>query len=391
MDLYRKKSNWKWYLAIAGLVIVVVSAIYTNKVASQIAEQEAKRAEQWASAVAEVTKSLEDTACADLNLEFISSIIIDNEDIPVIITNDLGTIISHKNLNEAKALDTAYLERQKAIMAATNDTIIIDTRYYKNYVFYKNSRLYTILTYFPVFQLLLIGGFLLVGYIGFSAARKAEQNQVWVGMAKETAHQLGTPISGLVAWIEYLKADAEGDESKLEVVKELEKDVSRLSLVAERFSKIGAIPELKEMNIVRNLHKNATYMQTRAPKRVSINAPSPHELNLSVKINPSLFDWVMENLIRNALDALEGKGEINISAFEDEDYIYVDVKDTGKGIPSNKHKTVFKPGYSTKKRGWGLGLSLTQRIIKNYHNGKIFVKESEIGKGTTFRIQLPKK
>jgi len=236
----------------------------------------------------------------------------------------------------------------------------------------------------------LIAAFISFGYLGFSSARRAEQNRVWVGMAKETAHQLGTPISAIMAWIEHLKMMAGDNEAIKEVVTELGNDVNRLDLVADRFSKIGSAPDLEKVNIYEELESCRLYMEKRAPRKVAFNFPGLVTPPLYVKINPHLFDWVIENLLRNALDAMEGTGEINAEIYEEKEYVVIDISDTGKGIPSSKLKTVFQPGYTTKKRGWGLGLSLAKRIIETYHSGRIFVKKSLINVGTTFTIKLPK-
>jgi signal transduction histidine kinase len=239
-------------------------------------------------------------------------------------------------------------------------------------------------------QLGLIAAFIFFGYIGFSSARREEQNRVWVGMAKETAHQLGTPISGLVAWIDLLKAKEFTDAEVTDIIKELEKDINRLELVADRFSKIGSAPQLLPVNIFEQLDASKTYMQRRAPRKVSFEFPPISEYNpIYVGLNAHLFDWVIENLLRNALDAMDGKGIISASISSDAHQVYIDISDTGKGIPPANHKTVFQPGFTTKKRGWGLGLSLAKRIIEDYHEGKIFVKYGEENKGTTFSIVLP--
>lgn len=388
MDIYSKKSRWKLYLFITAVFIIVISLLYTSNVAERLADEERKRAQLWAGAVAQLESGVEDSLCMDRDLDFIFSIVDENKTIPAILTDENDAI--ETSINFAKE-DTAYLRRQLNSIKSYREPIKLETPYYTKYLYYKNSRLLTLLINFPYFQLVLIAIFLLAGYLGFSTARKAEQNQVWVGFAKETAHQLGTPISAIVAWIEHLKLIMETDEEGLSVLQELRKDVGRLELIAERFSKIGAIPDLEEVNVLESLERNLQYMKRRAPRKVKFHFPSSKtDAPIMAKINPPLFDWVIENLLKNALDAMERKGNITATAFEDAEYVYIDIQDTGKGIPTSKFKTVFKPGYSTKKRGWGLGLSLTQRIIKNYHNGKIFVKSSELGKGTTFRIQLPK-
>lgn len=243
---------------------------------------------------------------------------------------------------------------------------------------------------FPVIQFLLIAAFMLFGYFALNAARRAEQNRIWVGMAKETAHQLGTPITAMMGWTEHLRLVYADQPDIQEIADELGKDVNRLEMVATRFSKIGADPELEAVDIYAEVAKVGEYMAKRAPRKVNFSLPMAGNDAITVNLNPLLFDWVLENLLRNALDALEGKGQVAATIVEETNQITIDVTDTGKGIPSNKFNSVFKPGYTTKQRGWGLGLSLAKRIIEQYHKGKIFVKESELGKGTTFSIVLPK-
>jgi signal transduction histidine kinase len=272
-------------------------------------------------------------------------------------------------------------------------------------IYYTDSHNLKLLKYYPIFQFILIALFIVFGYLGFNSTRRNEQNRVWVGMAKETAHQLGTPIAAIMGWIEHLKMNHEEDEMTQEIVKELENDVQRLSLVADRFSKIGSEPELEVTNMYEAIERCRVYMEKRAPRKVVFDFPKFDARQTSeplyqadnttpyagVKLNNHLFDWVVENLIRNALDAMEeGKGTITAHIYEDGNRVAVDISDTGKGIPSSSFKSVFQPGFTTKKRGWGLGLSLGKRIIENYHGGKIFVKDSVVGKGTTFSIRLPK-
>jgi signal transduction histidine kinase len=396
MDMYSKNSRWKIYLSIGAVGIVIASLLYTTGVASRLAEAEQQHAELWGKAMVELQKMPEDPdciginpSCLELNSDFIFSIVEGNKTIPAILTDDRKNIVGDVNLNEEKAADTTYLRRQLNIMASQHEPIILDNGFDVIHVYYKNSQLLTLLIYFPYFQMGLIAVFLLMGYFAFSAAKRAEQNQVWVGLAKETAHQLGTPITAIVAWIENLNLIIE-DEIALGMLDEFRNDVHRLELIAERFSKIGAVPELKPTNIVAILERNMEYMKKRAPRRIIFEYPKViREYAIEANINENLFDWVLENLLKNALDAMEGQGRITATVFQDKDYVYIDIEDTGKGIPASKFKSVFKPGYSTKKRGWGLGLSLTQRIVKNYHNGKVFVKQSEEGVGTTFRVQLP--
>jgi len=256
-------------------------------------------------------------------------------------------------------------------------------------IYYKQSRLLQLLTYFPIVQLLLLATFVAIGFMGISSAKRAEQNRVWVGMAKETAHQLGTPISGILAWIEHLKENATGAQG--EIVQELRRDVEKLELVADRFSKIGSAPVLERIDICKQLLDSREYMVRRASRHITFDFSNVEQRDpVYVRVNPHLFDWVIENLLRNALDALEGDGTISANVQQDDHHVYIDVSDTGKGIPQAQVNKVFEPGFTTKQRGWGLGLSLAQRIIEQYHSGKIYVKKSKPGEGTTFTIRLPK-
>ncbi|HNO71580.1 MAG TPA: HAMP domain-containing sensor histidine kinase [Bacteroidia bacterium] len=272
-------------------------------------------------------------------------------------------------------------------MAAQNTPIEVDLGDgARNYIFYKESFLLTQLRYYPYIQFGVIGIFLLISYLLFNTARRAEQDQVWLGMAKETAHQLGTPLSSIIAWLEYLKLKGVDEQSLLEA----REDVRRLETITERFSKIGSIPVLEKANIIEVLNKAVAYMRTRTSKSVSFSVQSVANHDIYVKLNIPLFEWVVENICRNSIDAMDGKGTIVVEVLDHLQYVYIDVTDSGKGIARSNFKTIFQPGYTTKQRGWGLGLSLVRRIVENYHQGKIFVKKSEIGKGTTIRIVLNK-
>lgn len=316
---------------------------------------------------------------------FISETVMNTAAVPVIYTDSTRTrVIEHSNIDPEVAADTTAMLARIAAMAQANPPIEVSLAGRgKHFIFYEESRVITQLRYFPYVQLIIIGLFLLVSYALFSLFRNAEQNQVWVGMAKETAHQLGTPISSLMAWMELLGEPG----TAATAVPEMRKDVERLEMVAERFSKIGSSPELVPERIDEVVHDTVQYLRPRLPGRVQVQVqPSGH--GPLVPLNRALFSWVLENLIRNAVDAMEGDGRITITAEQAGNEVHVDVADTGKGIPASKLKTVFRPGYTTKKRGWGLGLSLTKRIIERYHKGRIFVKHSAVGKGTTFRISL---
>ncbi len=386
MDIYAQKSRWKIYLAIAGILIVAISMAYTNYLADLLIIEERNKVDQWGLA----QDMINDTDNKDYeNCDFTLHIKLleSNTTIPTIWVSEGGTINFAINFGEEKDTNKVFLQNElESIKASGKEPI----KTYGGYLYYKDSRLLVLLQYLPIVQFILIATFILFGYLGFSSARRAEQNRVWVGMAKETAHQLGTPISAIMAWIEHLKMMADDNEAIKEVVMELGNDVKRLDLVADRFSKIGSAPDLEKVNIYEELEGCRVYMEKRAPRKVIFKFPGIVTPPLYAKINPHLFDWVIENLLRNALDAMEGTGEINAEIYEEKEFVIINISDTGKGIPSSKLKTVFQPGYTTKKRGWGLGLSLAKRIIETYHSGRIFVKKSVINEGTTFTIKLPK-
>ncbi len=398
MDIYTRKSYWKWLLATAALAIISISLAYTRYLALQLSEREEQQAKLWAEAQRSINKVEIDTAQffhCDLTLP--ARVLELNTTIPVVLVNASGQIEDALNVrgSEGDAVDTAVVRTELRRMFKDGIDSVdasIPPDIYKK-VYFSRSKLLARLWWYPLVQLMLISAFILLGYIGFSAARRSEQNLVWLGMAKETAHQLGTPITAILGWVETLKAINEDRPDQMEMLDELRRDVTRLELVADRFSKIGAIPELRPINLYEQLEECRNYMQRRAPRKVVFDFPDPttHEA-LMVGLNGPLFDWVVENLLRNAIDAMEdGVGKISATVYEAGGYACIDITDTGKGIPPGKIKTVFKPGYSTKTRGWGLGLSLARRIIEQYHRGRIFVKHSEIGKGTTFTIKLRKK
>jgi signal transduction histidine kinase len=394
MDIYRRKSHWKWYLAAAATLIVSVTLAYTYYLAQKLSVREEQQAAQFAEAIKQIISSSISADSCDLELH--RRIIAENTTIPVIMLDEGWNIQEYRNIgdNSVTEMDTAYLRSALNDMVADwADTIPVRVEpYFTNYLVYSHSNLLRWLNWYPFLQLLLIAAFVAMGYLGFSASRRAEENQVWLGMAKETAHQLGTPITAMLGWIETLNLIHENDETSREMYQELGKDVRRLELVSERFSKIGAAPDLKPENLYDTLARNIQYMQKRSPRKVAYDyPPATTTPEITVQINAPLFDWVVENLIRNAIDAMEqGQGTITVNVYEEPKWVCIDVSDTGKGIPASKHKTVFKPGYSTKTRGWGLGLSLARRIVVLYHRGKIFVKKSAINQGTTFTIKLPK-
>jgi hypothetical protein len=316
---------------------------------------------------------------------FISDVAINSAAVPVIYTDSSKTsIIAVGNIDSIKISSPEKLKVTIQEMEKHNTPILIDLGDgSKNYIFYEQSPLLTQLQYYPYVQFGVIGIFLLIAYILFSTSRKAEQDQVWVGMSKETAHQLGTPLSSLMAWIEYLKGNGTDDM----IVTEMNRDVMRLNMITERFSKIGSQPTLQDEDVCLVVKNAMDYLKQRTSKNVNYILEIP-ETEIHAQLSVPLFEWVIENICKNAVDAMDGKGEFKVTIIDIPEGVAIDLADTGKGIPKSKHKSVFKPGYTTKKRGWGLGLSLCKRIIENYHDGKIFVLHSEEGNGTTFRIIL---
>lgn len=499
-SIYSQKQNWKIVLAAVAVLIVIASVWYTNILADKIAREEKQKVKLWAQATqkkanlvrytnelfnrlkneerkkvelwAEATRRLVQSS-DNTDFSFVLKVVTENNSVPVILADDKGNVISHRNLDSTRTQDKKYLQEQMERMKSLQEPIeikISDTKtnylYYqdsklftelktvlddliksfisevvensasvpvvftdslrqnviaygsldpkkinspdalretlldmessnppieieigegqKHYIYYQESYLLRQLKYYPFIQLGVIGLFLMIAYALFSTARKAEQNQVWIGMAKETAHQLGTPLSSLIAWVEVLK-----DRGMYEEAHEVEKDIRRLETITERFSKIGSLPILKKENLNDVLHEAVNYLQSRTPSRIAFTIEG--DTSVTVPLNVPLFEWVIENLVRNAVDAMEAEGKITIRFNDQQQFVYIDISDTGKGISRSRFKTVFEPGFTTKRRGWGLGLSLAKRIIENYHQGKIFVKSSEPGKGTTFRIVLNKK
>lgn len=324
----------------------------------------------------------------DIIKSFISEVVLNSATVPVIFTDESKQkVLDYGNLDPEKIKDSTYVRTTIESMALQNPPIEIDLgNNQKNYIFYYNSFLLTQLKYYPYVQFAIIGLFLLIAYLLFSTSRKAEQNQVWVGMAKETAHQLGTPLSSLIAWMELLELK----NIDPVLIDEMKKDVSRLETITERFSKIGSVPSLDNVQLSNVVQSTVNYLQARVSNKVKFSFDAGNAKDIKVPLNVPLFEWVIENLCKNAVDAMDGEGSIHIQLTDVTQYVFVDVSDTGKGIPKSKFKTVFQPGYTTKQRGWGLGLSLVKRIVEDYHKGKIFVKRSESGKGTTFRIVLNK-
>ncbi|MCO5231595.1 MAG: HAMP domain-containing histidine kinase [Chitinophagales bacterium] len=386
-DLYLLRKSWRMLLMICAFATMLFSLAFTYYLAREIEKDEKARVGEMAAAYKTLVSSSE-----GLEIEEALRMIQKNESIPVIWVSSNNELLDSKNIRDKDILEhqeslNAYLrklkEKNQVVSFKVNDFELPQLLYYDASFLLKMVKLY------PYLLFALVSVFLVLALVGLTISRQAEQKQLWVGMAKETAHQLGTPLSSLSAWVDYLEVKFEGTDDAF-VVDELRKDVARLELVADRFSKIGSKPTLENRNVVELIRGIVNYMSSRATKSVAFNIYDHTDGDNFMMLNASLFEWVMENLIKNALDAMEGVGQINITIDIISGSLVIDVQDSGKGIAPNKIKSIFEPGFSTKKRGWGLGLTLSQRIIEQYHKGKIFVKESTIGKGTTFRIQFRK-
>ena len=397
MNPYERKRRWKFILLAFAIVIVGASLWYTNYLVKNISAAERTRAELWAKSTRNIV------AMPDVNDEYITFIysMRDSLAVPAIVVDSAENIITWRGLDSTKTnfdldadstrkYDPKYFKRQLREMKKQHpDPIILELNNRddeKWFVYYKDSELLIELRAFPYVQLSVIAIFLLVAYGVFSSSRKSEQDQVWVGLAKETAHQLGTPISSLMAWVELLKSKFNVSDDPL--IMEMENDVKRLETVADRFSKIGSKPVLHNHVVYDVVDEFVNYFRVRVTDKIEFIVTGDKQVE--ALINVPLFDWVIENILKNAVNAIEGTGTIRIEIKENlvREQVFLDISDTGAGIPRGNFDTVFQPGYTTRKRGWGLGLSLTKRIVENYHQGSVFVKESEIGKGTTFRIVL---
>ena len=382
MEFYFQKRRWKILLLLLAVAIGVGSFFYTNWLVKKMAVEERKNVELWAKATQMAASS---EISSNMDLTFLVDILNRNTTIPLIIIDSEGGILDNKNISFSAENKDKVLSRELKKMKEQNEPIVISiTETQSQYLYYRDSVLLENLKYYPIIQFAVVFLFILIAYLAFNSSRNAEQNQVWVGMSKETAHQLGTPISSLMAWVELLKMQ-NIDEN---LIQEFEKDTQRLQKITERFSKIGSIPELVPTNVAETIISTVEYLKTRSSGKVKFILDFDLNKNYEVPLNASLFSWVIENLCKNAIDAMNNSGTIQVSMTEKGDHTYIDVSDTGKGISKAYYKTVFQPGFTTKKRGWGLGLSLAKRIVENYHKGKIFLKQSEINKGTTFRIIL---
>lgn len=377
MQFSERRNLTRWFIILASFFIVILILWNTYNFFQIFKNEERAKMEFWASAQKTLANANEYTD-VDLPLQIITN----NTSIPMVVTDSKDSIISHNNIDEAIANDTAALKKYFNSIKNDNQPIKMQLSE-KSYqlVYFGDSPLLNKLKYYPVALLLIIILFGAVVYNFYRATKMATQNKLWAGMAKETAHQIGTPLSSLIGWLEILKMENIEEST----IVEIEKDINRLQTITDRFSKIGSEPVLEKRDIVEDTHKTVDYLRTRVSQQVNFNFEAPQH-PIYVDINPALHSWTIENLVKNAIDAMKGKGSLNIVISELEDIVKISITDTGKGIPKNQFIKVFEPGFTTKKRGWGLGLSLTKRIVQEYHKGKIKVALSEIGKGTTMQI-----
>ncbi len=380
---------------ILSVVVVSVFLLYSDSLVNDLSEQERERMQIWADATSEIVNLGSSDAPAS-NVDFLLTIIERNRNIPVLLTDDGGNIIMQRNFSLPEPVDSLslfslsdvnrkFLEGKLNKLRNSPNVIEIDMgEAGKQWLYYEDSKVLKSLSFYPYVQVVVLLAFVLIVYYAVSSTKRAEQNKVWVGLSKETAHQLGTPISSLMAWMELLEDSGVSPET----VAEMNKDVKRLSTIASRFSKIGSKPSMEPYDLNEIVRHATDYMITRISKRIKLTL-KPYPYPLIVTLSPPLTEWVMENLIKNAVDAMEGSGFINITVYYEKAKAVIEIEDTGKGIPRKNQKTIFNPGFTTKKRGWGLGLTLTKRIIEDYHGGAIYVKRSEVGIGTTFAIEFP--
>lgn len=397
LNIYEIRRYGTIMFMVVSLAVVGVFLYFSDSLVKDLSEQERSRMQIWADATREIVKaSADDSGGTSSSIDFLLSIIEGNSNIPVLLTDDEGNIMMHRNFRLPEPVDSLspldiseknldFLKGKLDDMRHTPNVIKIDMDEAGcQYLYYEDSRLLKALSYYPYIQIVVLMAFILIVYYAVSSTQRAEQNKVWVGLSKETAHQLGTPISSLLAWMELL-GDMGVDR---ETVAEMNKDVKRLSTIASRFSKIGSRPSMDDEDLNEVAIRSAEYMSTRISQRINFSI-IPSDRPLPVRLSAPLTEWVMENLIKNAVDAMEGKGSITVRIYADKDNAAVDITDTGKGISRKHLKTIFNPGFTTKSRGWGLGLTLARRIIEEYHEGRIYVKQSEPGAGSTFTIEIP--
>ncbi|MCL6257765.1 ATP-binding protein [Aquiflexum sp. TKW24L] len=384
LDFYQNKNRIKWLIFISSVVISFGSIYYTNILVEELKEREKRQIELLARALEYASSASIDTD----NLSFITQEIIQqNNSIPVIVVNADGDPIDHKNIKFKKDANEEDMDKVLRAELVKMKAEYEPIRSEDSLIYYRNSELLTSLKYYPYVQLSVILVFGVLAFAVFNQSKVAEQNRVWAGLTKETAHQLGTPIASLMAWMDYLKNSPIWEENK-EVIHEMDKDVVKLRMVTERFSSIGSKPSIQLENVFLVVDEAITYLRPRISTKVDIQV-NGYADNIEAMLNKSLFEWVIENIVKNAVDAMKGQGSISIDIVkESEKFVFIDITDNGKGMDKGMYKKVFNPGFTTRKRGWGLGLTLAKRIIEGYHKGKVYVKHSEIGVGTTFRIIL---
>lgn len=380
--MFRQLFNFRSGLALIAVAIVTGTIFYSDFLSKKIEVEEREKINQWVEANKFIANAPQNT---DVTLA--SEILQRNKDIPIIWTNENDSIIDSRNIDSSAIQSSEnYLQKKLNEFKSAHLPIVLELSkdpYVADKYYYGDSKLLKQVRYFPIVQLLIVALFIFITFYAISVRNRSTQNQVWAGMAKETAHQLGTPISSLQGWVEMLK---EQDSHSI-ISEEMQKDLNRLKLISDRFGKIGSAPKLEKHDITLQVEKMVEYIKRRSTEKVIFVLDSPQG-KVSAKISGPLFDWVIENLLKNALDAINGKGSISIKIQDLRERVIIDIADSGKGISKRNLPKVFKPGFTTKKRGWGLGLSLAKRIIEQYHKGQLYVKSSEVGKGTTFRIVL---
>ncbi|PXV68925.1 histidine kinase/DNA gyrase B/HSP90-like ATPase [Dysgonomonas alginatilytica] len=378
MRSFDKKVLAKYIFIAIAIAIAISFLIISNQMAGDMAKDERQKMELWADALQRAADN-NGVDELDLTLKILSS----NKTIPAILCDEDNNVLMHANLDIPSDDSLKYLADQVIDLKKANIPIVIESPNFKQYVYYGDSSTLKRLQYYPFIQIGVMTFFICVSFLALLSTKNAEQNKLWVGLSKETAHQLGTPISSMLAWVEYLKTKT----SDVSTLNEMEKDVMRLQVVADRFSKIGSTPSPETREVGEEMMQSVAYLEKRISKKVKFEFDIPGD-PLYAKISTSLFSWVIENLTKNAVDAMEGQGRIVFKLSQKNGMVCIDITDSGKGLPKAMFKSVFSPGFTTKERGWGLGLSLAKRIIEDYHKGKIYVKSSEIGVGTTFRIEL---
>ncbi|MBF0762503.1 HAMP domain-containing histidine kinase [Dysgonomonas mossii] len=374
------KILFRYLFVVIALLIVVASLIVSHFLVENLSKEERNKIEIWAEATKEMASNAE-----NMNMNLVAQILKSNTTIPVILYDKKENFYTSANIDLPELDDQIFLKQRAESFKKRHEPIIIEAEGFDQYIYYDDSYTLKQLQLYPYVQLGVLFIFMITAFFALFTTMRMEQDRLWVGLSKETAHQLGTPISSLLAWLEYLKLK-ETDQS---IVRDMEKDVDRLQMITDRFSKIGSVPALESQNMVDIIHRSIAYLEKRISKKVVFVVELSDKL-LYAQVNEPLLSWVIENLTKNAVDAMSGQGQIIYRLSEKGKFVSLDIQDTGKGIPKSKFRTIFNPGYTTKSRGWGLGLSLAKRIIESYHKGRIYVKTSEIGVGTTFCIELKK-